>query len=91
MLGTQNSANINNRISTISADDKSVSLRLGYYKQAFNHFIKNPFIGVGLGNWKLKSIDYDNKTMTGYIVQYHAHNDFLQFLAELGIIELYYT
>jgi len=86
MLGTQNSANINNRISTISADDKSVSLRLGYYKQAFNHFIKNPFIGVGLGNWKLKSIDYDNKTMTGYIVQYHAHNDFLQFLAELGII-----
>lgn len=86
MLGNQNSASLNNRISTISTNDTSVSLRLNYYSQAFNHFKKNPFIGVGLGNWKIKSIDYDGKSMDSYTVQYHAHNDFLQFLAEIGII-----
>ena len=42
--------------------------------------------GVGLGNWKLKSIDYDAKDIKGYIVPYHAHSDFIQLGAELGII-----
>ena len=85
-LGTDNSANFDKRLSSISINQTSTALRLSYYKQAFNHFLENPFIGVGLGNWKVKSIDYDNKLMSSYTVQYHAHNDFLQFLAELGII-----
>ena len=33
-----------------------------------------------------KSIDYDAKDITGYIVPYHAHSDFIQLGAELGII-----
>lgn len=85
-LGVNNSATFSNRLSSISVSQTSTALRLSYYKQAFNHFKENPFIGVGLGNWKVKSIDYDNKLMTSYTVQYHAHNDFLQFLAELGIV-----
>ena len=85
-LGVNNSATLSNRLSSISVNQTSTALRLSYYKQAFNHFLENPIIGVGLGNWKVKSIDYDNKLMSSYTVQYHAHNDFLQFLAELGII-----
>ena len=46
----------------------------------------NPIFGVGLGNWKLKSIDYDAKDIAGYIVPYHAHSDFIQLGAELGIV-----
>ena len=46
----------------------------------------NPIFGVGLGNWKLKSIDYDSKDITGYVVPYHAHSDFIQLGAELGIL-----
>ena len=76
-LGVNNSATFSNRLSSISVSQTSTALRLSYYKQAFNHFKENPFIGVGLGNWKVKSIDYDNKLMTSYTVQYHAHNDFL--------------
>ena len=37
-------------------------------------------------NWKFKSIDYDKKEMFGYTVPYHAHSDFIQLGAELGII-----
>ena len=41
---------------------------------------------TGLGNWKLKSIEYDSKNIEGYIVPYHAHSDFIQLGAELGVI-----
>jgi O-antigen ligase len=50
------------------------------------HLTSNPIFGTGLGNWKLKSIDYDSKDINGYVVPYHAHSDFIQLGAELGII-----
>ena len=76
------------RASTISAgtNDGSVNQRLRYYEDVFTHLNSNPIFGVGLGNWKLKSIDYDSKDIEGYVVPYHAHSDFIQLGAELGII-----
>ncbi len=76
------------RASTISlsTQDGSINQRLRYYNQGLNHFINNPIIGVGVGNWKLKSIDYDKNDINGFIVPYHAHNDLVQLLAELGIL-----
>lgn len=78
------------RASTISlsTQDGSVNQRLRYYKHCLTQFYKTPFTGVGVGNWKLHSIDYDKKDINGFVVPYHAHNDFLQVLAELGIIGL---
>ena len=76
------------RAATISAgtNDGSVNQRLRYYEDVLTHMSSNPIFGVGLGNWKLKSIDYDAKDIAGYIVPYHAHSDFIQLGAELGII-----
>jgi len=76
------------RASTISlgTNDGSVNQRLRYYEDVLTHMSSNPIFGVGLGNWKLKSIDYDAKDISGYIVPYHAHSDFIQLGAELGII-----
>ena len=76
------------RAATISAgtNDGSVNQRLRYYEDVLTHMSSNPIFGVGLGNWKLKSIDYDAKDISGYIVPYHAHSDFIQLGAELGII-----
>ena len=48
--------------------------------------MKSPFIGVGIGNWKINSVEYDRKYMEDYTVPYHMHNDFLQIFAETGII-----
>lgn len=59
--------------------------RLNYYSHALSSFAEKPILGVGLGNWKLYSIEADKDQMSQYIVPYHAHNDFLQILAELGI------
>ena len=91
---TQAENNIISRTATISLNtqDGSVNQRLRYYKQGLNHFIDNPIIGVGIGNWKLTSIDYDKKNIEGYIIPYHAHNDFIQLLVELGFFGLlFYT
>ena len=87
---TSNSNNIISRSSTISLSTKdgSVNQRLRYYNHALSQFIKTPLTGVGAGNWKLHSIDYDKNDINGFIVPYHAHNDFLQILAELGIFGL---
>ena len=71
---------------SLSTNDGSVNQRLRYYEDVLIHLTSNPIFGVGLGNWKLKSIDYDAKDIKGYVVPYHAHSDFIQLGAELGII-----
>ena len=73
---------VNNTIN-INNDQGNVD-RLRYYSQTFESFKAHPLTGVGIGNWKISSIKYDAATMRNYIVQYHAHNDFLQVLAETG-------
>ena len=81
-------ANALSRAATISlsTNDGSVNQRLRYYKHVITHLKSNPFFGVGFGNWKFKSIEYDKKNMKGYTVPYHAHSDFIQLGAELGIL-----
>ena len=81
-------ANALSRAATISLDksDGSINKRLRYYSHVASHLLSNPIIGVGLGNWKLKSIEYDKEKLSGYVVPYHAHSDFIQLGAELGVI-----
>ena len=71
---------------SLSTNDGSVNQRLRYYEDVLTHITKNPILGTGIGNWKLTSIDYDKDDIKGYIVPYHAHSDFIQLGAELGII-----
>ena len=71
---------------SVSTNDGSVNQRLRYYEDVLTHISSNPIFGVGLGNWKLKSIDYDAKDIVGYVVPYHAHSDFIQLGAELGVL-----
>ena len=71
---------------SVSTNDGSVNQRLRYYEDVLTHFSEHPFLGVGIGNWKLSSIHYDRKDISGYVVPYHAHSDFIQLGAELGIL-----
>jgi O-antigen ligase len=75
---------ISSRISSIDVSDTSTSNRIRFYKHAVNYIQTSPIIGVGIGNWKFKSIDSDKLNIKGYIVPYHVHNDFLEFFVELG-------
>ena len=76
------------RASTIAVNtkDNSINQRLRYYEDVVTHLASNPIFGTGIGNWKIKSIDYDKNDIQGYVVPYHAHSDFIQIGAELGIV-----
>ena len=77
---------LDQRMSKINTSDESTNQRLRFYMHGLKHTMSNPFIGVGLGNWKVKSIDYDSENIISYIVPYHLHNDFLELGTELGIL-----
>lgn len=86
-IDSSDQGNVLNRVSTItSADDTSKNTRLRYYSQSLEHLIKNPFLGGGIGNWKILSIKYDSKNIENYIIPYNAHNDILEAAAETGFI-----
>lgn len=76
------------RFSTVSspASDESVNERLNFYKIAINDIKTYPVLGVGIGNWKITSIQRANTFLAGYRVPYRVHNDFLEVAAEIGII-----
>lgn len=67
-------------------NNSSTSARLGYYSDAIKSIFENPILGIGSGNWKIKSIEYDRFSIVDYTIPYHVHNDFLEVTAELGIL-----
>ena len=79
--------NIQSRLATFSniSDDYSLDSRLKYYSGAIKSFAEKPFLGKGIGSWEYESIKYAKEDMTDYIVPYHAHNDYLEILAETGL------
>lgn len=76
------------RFSTITdpGSDASVKERLNFYSTALESISQKPFLGIGIGNWKITSIKYSRDIISEYRVPYFAHNDFLQVTAEIGII-----
>lgn len=88
-------SSITNRISSLNALvdnevklDESLTQRTNFYKQALNTIKNNPIFGVGIGNWKIKSIDTNKENIVGYVVPYHVHNDYLEIGAEIGLVGL---
>jgi len=72
------------RMETLNLEDSSVNKRISYYKGAFNTMLENPFLGIGVGNWKIYSVNEVKDSIKNYIAPYHVHNDFLQKGAEGG-------
>jgi O-antigen ligase len=73
------------RFQTINFKDNENS-RIHLWKSAIDYFKKNPLLGAGYGNWKLASIPYEKELANELFVPYHAHNDFVENAAELGIL-----
>ena len=76
---------VTKRIEDITANTKEES-RLRLWKAGLDYISKHPFIGDGYGNWKLASIPYEKEYTNDLFVPYHAHNDFIEAAADLGII-----
>lgn len=66
--------------------DTSTQLRLTYWANALHVTKQHPFIGIGIGSWKIESIPYEKEIGNNTTVSYNVHNDFLQIMAETGFI-----
>ena len=78
---------IADRVSSISVNsqDESIGQRLRYYNLSLDIISNNLITGIGIGNWKFISIEYDAPNIKEYTVPYHTHNDFLQIFSETGL------
>lgn len=72
-----------NRLSNYN--DNSTKERVDYTKTSLSMIKQNPILGIGIGNWKITSLREYNSKVTEYKVPFHAHNDFLQIAAEIGV------
>jgi O-antigen ligase len=71
--------------SIVSDKDESRNQRLAFWQHAISYTKAHPLKGAGYGNWKLESIDPSKDIFNELSVPLHAHNDFLEFFAELGL------
>ena len=85
-INSNDDANVNKRIASITSNnDESKNARIRYFSHTLQSFLENPFLGIGIGNWKIYSIKYDSANIENFIVPYSAHNDILEAIAETGI------
>ncbi|MBC8754383.1 O-antigen ligase family protein [Kordia sp. YSTF-M3] len=75
---------------SIKIESRSSSGRFSLWKLAFDNFKENPVLGVGYGNYKAvgKKTHYINYTNSkgAFANPRRAHSDFLEKLAETGIV-----
>ena len=81
-----NRYNIAAKVSSVGLSDESTTHRIFLYENALDYISHNPFIGCGIGNWKVESLPYWKDRLSGYTIPYHAHNDFLELSTEIGIL-----
>ena len=82
----RNDDSLNYITRTSNVLDTSSQKRLGYYKFAIKSILNNPFLGIGLGNWKIYSIKSESQVYDDYQIPFHVHNDYLEVATETGII-----
>lgn len=69
-----------------SGADTSVSMRLEMWEAAVKMTLDHPFLGIGWGRFKYVYPVYNELIQEAGITIFHAHNMFLNILAETGII-----
>jgi len=70
----------------ISNDNFAIVERLAHWQAAYNMANDQPFTGVGLGNYEIVYAQYGIPSWPRPLG--HAHNDYLNILAETGLIGL---
>jgi O-antigen ligase/tetratricopeptide (TPR) repeat protein len=84
-LGTQGSSRIDNRLSETFAENP-IQPRLRAWADSIHMIEDFPLTGVGLGVWTEIFPHYERPPWDNYWYWGETHNDFLQLLAETGVI-----
>ena len=80
-------ATFTNRIlSAFSMGDSSEGVRVGIWVSTFAMISDHPFAGVGWGAYQYVYPQYNYYVADPNIIIYHAHNIYLNYAAEIGIV-----
>lgn len=82
--GDMYTAPVTERLATITASNPSD--RLYIWKNTLKLIGEDPLLGVGIGNWKVAVLKYENMTSPDFVYKYKVHNDFLETVAETGVV-----
>lgn len=84
--GEQNFGSVTERLASVAqTNDESNQVRVRLWAHALDYTKQHPLMGCGIGNWKIASIPYQRTITNDLYVPIHAHNDYLEVFAELGI------
>ncbi len=82
-----NDANFINRIlSAFTMSDSSEGVRVGIWVSTIAMISDHPFAGIGWGAYQFVYPQYNYYVADPNIVIYHAHNIYLNYAAEIGIV-----
>ncbi len=70
---------------TYVREEDSTWDRLDAWHRSARRVTEKPLLGVGLGNWKVDILQYENQHSPHFLYMYKAHNDFLEHAVETGI------
>jgi len=70
---------------SLNVQEESTNYRLNLWEDSLDMIKQNPVFGVGIGNYKIKSLEYGKDLLKDYTIPFHAHNDFLQIFVETGM------
>lgn len=72
--------------SAFSASDTSSSMRLGIWESTISMIIEHPLLGIGWGSFWMVYPAYDFFIQNDAVKIVHAHNMYLNFAAEIGLV-----
>ena len=73
-------------LSLFSGEDTSVGLRFALWESTIAMIEEHPLLGVGWGSYYLAYPDYNFFIQDEHVLIFHAHNMYLNMLAEVGIV-----
>lgn len=71
---------------TLASLSEALALRVGVMRESINIFFDRPLFGVGLGAYRWVSQNYVSRQADESVWWNHAHNDYVELLAETGIV-----
>jgi O-antigen ligase len=75
---------INSALDRFDDDNLLLGGRSTYWKNTWNIYTRYPIFGIGLGTFTFMYPDWESNGTP--IRLFHAHNDYLEYLTELGIL-----
>ena len=65
--------NVNQRLSSLNAEDYSLTSRFRFYTHAIETIIDKPIFGIGNGNWEIYSIEKDAKDIAKQVAEFRKN------------------